>query len=211
MACPRSSVSPGRGPAGILVENKFLFAKVHCQHVRPHEPQSRKMFANFFRTRPKHKHAPLPQRDSECLDTETLLSSSPSEASLPDNTRALSRSSRDIRIAVRTLALCTVIYLGAGLWLISSLRYDIFVADVDDTCLHHVSRYSPLVREIKPGWHDRQFNGSFLHLNEFRQPAGPEVDAACASLGVNCKCRTSGHWMVINESRSKYHGTFGRG
>jgi hypothetical protein len=45
------------------------------------------------------------------------------------------------------------------------------------------------VKDVKPGWHDKLFNGSFLHQNEYRQQAGPEVDAAWAALGVNCKLK----------------------
>jgi hypothetical protein len=44
---------------------------------------------------------------------------------------------------------------------------------------------APVVKDVQPGWHDKLFNGSFLQQNEYRQPAGPEVDAAWAALGVN--------------------------
>lgn len=44
-----------------------------------------------------------------------------------------------------------------------------------------------MVADVRPNWHTQQFNGSFLHENVYRQPAGPEVDAAWAALGVNCK------------------------
>jgi hypothetical protein len=149
------------------------------------------MFARLFRSRPKHKHAPLPQADSESLDSETLLPSSPSTATLLHRTKDADPSNHDVKIAVRTLILCTVVYLGAGLWLASSYRHATVVADADAFCMNHISRYSPVVSEVKPGWHDQQFNGSFLHLNEFRQPAGPEVDAAWNGLGVNCKLLVS--------------------
>ena len=46
---------------------------------------------------------------------------------------------------------------------------------------------APVVRDVKPNWHTQLFNGSFLHQNIYRQPAGPEVDAAWDALGVNCK------------------------
>lgn len=45
--------------------------------------------------------------------------------------------------------------------------------------------------EVKPGWHDKLFNGSFLHQNIYRQLASPETDAAWESLGVNCKFQRS--------------------
>jgi hypothetical protein len=160
------------------------------------------MFANLFRSRDKHKHTRLPQSDSEGLDSDTLLCPSPSRASLPLKASAPDPSIRDIKIAVRTLVLCTIVYVGAGLWFASSFRHAAFVSDADDFCLQHVSRYCKslcvdlmiwltekalVVRDVKPGWHDKLFNGTFLHQNEYRQSAGPEVDAAWAALGVNCK------------------------
>jgi hypothetical protein len=99
------------------------------------------MFNNLFRSQPKHKHARLAQRDSESLDSDTLLQSQPSTESLPTKARVLDQSSRDIKIAVRTLILSSIIYLGVGLWLTSSIRNTTVVADADDFCLHHVSRY----------------------------------------------------------------------
>jgi hypothetical protein len=95
------------------------------------------MFANLFRTRPKHSR--LPQRDSESDDSETLLP--PSSSPLPRKTSALDRSSRDLRVAVKTLVLCTIVYLGAGLWIAYSFQNATLVADADGFCMHHVSRY----------------------------------------------------------------------
>jgi hypothetical protein len=46
---------------------------------------------------------------------------------------------------------------------------------------------APVVKDVRPGWHDKTFNGSFLHENVYRQPASPETDAAWNALGVNCK------------------------
>lgn len=46
---------------------------------------------------------------------------------------------------------------------------------------------APVVKNVRPNWHTQQFNGTFLHENAYRQPAGEEVDAAWAALGVNCK------------------------
>lgn len=46
---------------------------------------------------------------------------------------------------------------------------------------------APVVKDVKANWHTQQFNGSFLHQNVYRQPAGPEVDAAWNALGVNCE------------------------
>lgn len=53
----------------------------------------------------------------------------------------LNRTGRDVQIAVRTLVLCTVVYLGAAIWIIFSVRNTSFVADADNFCLNHISRY----------------------------------------------------------------------
>ena len=44
---------------------------------------------------------------------------------------------------------------------------------------------APILKEVDTSYHDVSFIGSFMHLNAFRQDAGPEVDAAWESLGVN--------------------------
>ncbi|KAH3908423.1 hypothetical protein HBH56_174820 [Parastagonospora nodorum] len=143
------------------------------------------MFANLFQSRLKHMHTHVPQRDSESLDSDTLLPSDPLTASLSLTANAVDRSSRDIRVAVKTLLLSTAVYLGVGLWLAYGARNAAFVTNVDDFCMRHISRYSPVVKNVSPGWHDKLFNGSFLHQNEYRQPASPETDAAWEALGVN--------------------------
>jgi hypothetical protein len=42
------------------------------------------------------------------------------------------------------------------------------------------------MREVGVEYSLQEFNGSLLKENVFRQDAGPEVDAAWESLGVNC-------------------------
>jgi hypothetical protein len=99
------------------------------------------MFTNLLQTRIKHKHTRLPQRDSESLDSDNLLPSDPSNTSLPLKTSALDRSARDLRVAVKTLVICSIVYLGVGLWLGLSVRDATVVSDADDFCMHHVSRF----------------------------------------------------------------------
>jgi hypothetical protein len=79
------------------------------------------MFASFFHTRPKPKHTHLSQRDAESLDSGTLLPPLSSIVSQSSKINALDRSSRDIKLAVKALVLSTSMYLGAGLWLASSI------------------------------------------------------------------------------------------
>ncbi len=58
------------------------------------------------------------------------------------------------------------------------------LAVVDNELIHLAA---PVLDDITIGFTIKRFNGSLFHDNEFRQSAGPEVDAAWASLGVNCK------------------------
>jgi hypothetical protein len=99
------------------------------------------MFTNLLQNRPKHKHTRLPQRDSESLDSDNLLPSDLSTTSLPLKTSTLERSARDIRVAVKTLVICSTVYLGVALWLGLSVRNAAVVSEADDFCMHHVSRY----------------------------------------------------------------------
>jgi hypothetical protein len=46
---------------------------------------------------------------------------------------------------------------------------------------------APILKEVDNSYHTVRFNGSLLKENVFRQEAGPEVDAAWASIGVNCQ------------------------
>ncbi|KAJ5158906.1 uncharacterized protein N7500_008557 [Penicillium coprophilum] len=57
--------------------------------------------------------------------------------------------------------------------------------DLDGLCSRHVSQYSTVVREVGVQYSLQEFNGSLLKENIFRQDAGPDVDAAWESLGVN--------------------------
>lgn len=96
------------------------------------------MFEKLLRTR--SKRARLPQKDDESLDSETLLPSSPSVASLPSKIGVVDRSDRDLRVAVKTLLVCTIVYVTAGLCILYSMQNAAFIADADDFCMHHVSR-----------------------------------------------------------------------
>jgi hypothetical protein len=46
---------------------------------------------------------------------------------------------------------------------------------------------APILKEVDNSYHTVRFNGSLLKENVFRQEAGPEVDAAWASIGVHCE------------------------
>lgn len=46
---------------------------------------------------------------------------------------------------------------------------------------------APLVRDIAIRYEDKEFNGSFMNENIYRQAGSPEVDKAWEDLGVNCE------------------------
>ena len=46
---------------------------------------------------------------------------------------------------------------------------------------------APILKDVDTSLHYVTFNGSLLKENVFRQDAGPEVDAAWESIGVNCE------------------------
>jgi hypothetical protein len=46
---------------------------------------------------------------------------------------------------------------------------------------------APIQKDVDLSYNVIRFNGSLLKENVFRQDAGLEVDAAWASLGVDCK------------------------
>ncbi|KAI1003967.1 hypothetical protein K3495_g4243 [Podosphaera aphanis] len=52
-------------------------------------------------------------------------------------------------------------------------------------CWKYSHKWSQVQNDVDNSYHIVQFNGSLLKDNVFRLPAGPEVDAAWDSLGVN--------------------------
>lgn len=57
------------------------------------------------------------------------------------------------------------------------------------------------MKEVGIQYSLQEFNGSLLKENIFRQDAGPDVDAAWESLGVNClssnESTTLWQWLII--------------
>ncbi|KAF3049921.1 hypothetical protein E8E11_008955 [Didymella keratinophila] len=150
--------------------------------------------ARVFRRAPKHNH--LAQSDTERLDSDTLLPSSTTSLTL----KSSPTTNAEHRTAYKTLAICSVVYLGIGFWIVHSVRDTEFVTNPDEFCINHVNQYSPVVRDVAPDWHTQQFNGSFLHENVYRQSAGPEVDAAWEALGVGFRD------VVIPENEARRSG-----
>ncbi|KAF2834390.1 hypothetical protein M501DRAFT_595923 [Patellaria atrata CBS 101060] len=118
-------------------------------------------------------------RHTESEDRERLLSESDSSEIYLDFARRVSRPiSWPVIIALLLVcSICSSIigaWVGRG-WLPSS----------DPYCLRKISQYSPVIHDVDILYSTVQFQGSLLKLNAFRQDAGPEVDAAWKSLGVD--------------------------
>ncbi|KAF1952071.1 hypothetical protein CC80DRAFT_508414 [Byssothecium circinans] len=140
------------------------------------------MFARLFK---KPKLFEVSKDDEENADSETLLPSTPPHHSLVVDKVIEDRRRRDFKVAARTLVLSSALYILIGLWIALSVGHATCISDADEFCIRHVSRYSPLVNEVKPNWRTIQFNGSFLHENVYRGRAGPDVDAAWEALGTD--------------------------
>jgi hypothetical protein len=95
----------------------------------------------IFRNRPEHTR--IPQHDSES-DSDTLLPAPSSSTSLGFKAAVPGHSSRDARVAVKTLILCTIVYVGGAIWIAWTVNKSNFISDPDDFCIHHVSKYCTL-------------------------------------------------------------------
>ncbi|KAI6712442.1 hypothetical protein JHW43_005069 [Diplocarpon mali] len=112
------------------------------------------------------------QSDSQSVDDcEKLLCPNP-DTSLPSRSRGIHTWA-----ALIATLLASITCFGLGTWVGSRTN--------DGSCLEHVQRYSPILSEVDRSYHTVRFNGSFMKENVFRQGAGPEVDAAWESLGIN--------------------------
>ena len=102
-------------------------------------------------------------------------------------------------VAVPLTIFLSIVAFLLGVWL-GGRR----VVDSTSLCAEKISRYctrkfiaclvqalisilAPVVKDIGLSYEIVAFNGSLLKENVFRQDAGPEVDAAWSSLGVDCE------------------------
>ena len=135
--------------------------------------------------------SPLPQAE----DQKALISESETVEALDLSTRTI--PSRLPKALLFALSLPVATLLGA--WLGSQWR-----SDVDSFCINHVSQSckqtsrgvfakmlmhdpAPITKDLDIRYNIVAFNGSLLKENLFRQNAGPEVDTAWKSLGVDCE------------------------
>ncbi|KAH8775126.1 hypothetical protein BGZ57DRAFT_371344 [Hyaloscypha finlandica] len=126
---------------------------------------------------PLTMYSPLKDRSENSFqsseDHESLLSGSEKSYGKP-TPRTL------IWVPILVLPIMSVFLVGFGVWIGSH-----WFTNTNAVCLAHVQNYSPIQKEVDNSYHIVKYNGSFLHENLFRKPAGPEVDAAWGSLGVN--------------------------
>ncbi|KAL3423001.1 tat pathway signal sequence [Phlyctema vagabunda] len=113
--------------------------------------------------------------DSQSEDCETLLSNG-SESSYKPAPRRRNLTWLYITL-IPTISVCLV---GLGAWI--GVRW---MVNENSLCAAHNQEYSPILKEVDNSIQTVRFNGSLLKENVFRQDAGPEVDAAWNSLGVN--------------------------
>jgi hypothetical protein len=97
------------------------------------------VLTRIFRRAPNH--SPIFQSDTETLDSDTLLPSSTTSLKLES-----SLTNVEYRVAYRTLAICSVLYLGTGFWIVHSVRETEFVTNPDEFCIYHVNQYCKRTR-----------------------------------------------------------------
>jgi len=118
------------------------------------------------------KFTPLSQKD----DSEAPLSSRTSLDTVPPLRTRVPSWCAISALVITSSCLTGLLGMWAGThWLLNP----------DKFCIRHTSQYSPILEELDLGYEVIRFNGSLLKANIFRQPAGPEVDAAWESLGVD--------------------------
>ena len=95
------------------------------------------MFARLFRRTIKRNR--LSQSDNESLDDETLLPSSSTTSLMLKP--ILPPLNFEYQVVLKTLMVCSVVYLSVGVWIAHTVRRAEFVTDADEFCIHHVSQY----------------------------------------------------------------------
>ncbi|KAF2119081.1 hypothetical protein BDV96DRAFT_610881 [Lophiotrema nucula] len=132
-------------------------------------------------------------------DRQTLLPCS-SSTSLTLHHASGDHQVRGLPILIATILICTFLNVGLAVWVAQRWKDGQLVQDGDRFCVHHLSRWSPLVEQVEPNWHTVLFNGSFLKESSYRGPAGPETDAAWEALGGDYRS------VVIPETEAEEAG-----
>lgn len=64
-------------------------------------------------------------------------------------------------------------------------------------------KIAPLLEDVNINFLEKTFNGSLFKANDFRQSAGPVVDAAWESLGVDCTFLHAPHIYFLSQNPSE--------
>ncbi|TKA50314.1 hypothetical protein B0A49_11075 [Cryomyces minteri] len=111
-------------------------------------------------------------------ETKNLISDPESAEELDTSLRI--RASRWPVALLSIVALTMATLFGAWLGSRPFGNPDIF-------CTKRTAKHSPVLKDVDISYETVTFNGSLLKENVFRQDAGPEVDAAWTSLGVDSR------------------------
>lgn len=112
-------------PSALIINVPMMLATIVC----------------LFRRRASD--ARLSQNELESLDSEALM---PVPSSTLRTPKPSHRPNLELQVALRTLLICSVVYLSVGFWIAHSIRKAEFVSDADEFCMHHVSQY------CRPPW-----------------------------------------------------------
>ncbi|KAK8159830.1 tat pathway signal sequence [Phyllosticta citrichinensis] len=123
------------------------------------------------------RYARLSTDEGKAEDHERLLSDAESSPEIQDRTKSWSSS---CIVALWVVTFCFAGFVGAWIGIQQSKH-----SQTMQSFISKISQYSPIVDDVGVYFRNIRFNGSLMKENIFRQDAGPEVDAAWESLGVN--------------------------
>ncbi|TVY52938.1 Oxidase ustYa [Lachnellula cervina] len=121
------------------------------------------------------------EQDSQPSEDYDSLLSKESQDSNSSFRPSSARDRNQILVQVFLTLLLSIFAFVLGSWL---GRYE-FSNPSGRDYLEHVQKYSPILKDVDTSIQYVTFNGSFMKENAFRQGAGPEVDLAWESMGVN--------------------------
>ncbi|EHK49327.1 hypothetical protein TRIATDRAFT_49480 [Trichoderma atroviride IMI 206040] len=120
-----------------------------------------------------------------------LLSSisdeSDEEDSLPQHSTSgvLNKKSDFCKLLKKSFCVFLVLAVACGLSFWAGTCVSRRQPTLDGVCAKHTNQWSPLVRDVAIQYDGKEFNGSFMNENIYRQVGSPEVDKAWEDLGVN--------------------------
>lgn len=157
----------------------------------------------------------------------SILDESDEEGSLPPHSVGKERIEKTSfrKDFIKSICVLIVLAVACGLSFWAGTRVSTLQPTIDGVCARHTNqwckkfwstnfRYSnnmefiaPLVRDVAIRYEGKEFNGSFMNENIFRQVGSPEVDKAWEDLGVNCEYEDTiqSQEMYLTVDRSSWH------